>query len=103
MQDACLCLDIENLGCHILDGPVIHGSRRMVKDLAGLFDDGGNGSMGVKVRRNEASELMCLTVKDIFEVLNDKIEEFVKGHGSSITGNGLGNTLFLEIVWPRFV
>ena len=83
MQEACICLDIENLGCHILDVPVIHGSRRMVNGLDGFSADGGNGVVGVKVRRKEASELICLTVKDIFEALDERIEESRKGHSIS--------------------
>ncbi len=61
---------MEKMEWNILDGPVSHGSRRMVK----VFEDrpgvGGKGKMGWKVRRNEASALRCLTVNDIFAVLD---------------------------------
>jgi hypothetical protein len=60
---------MENLGCHILEGPDTQGSRRIVN---GLFDCPGVGGkvfgIGSKVRRNEASEFRCLIVKDIFDI-----------------------------------
>lgn len=36
--------------------------------------------MGEKVRRNDASLLRCLTVKDIFKSRYEKIEEICKTH-----------------------
>jgi hypothetical protein len=36
--------------------------------------------MGSKVRRKEASELRCLTVKDIFKSLNDAVEKGCERH-----------------------
>jgi hypothetical protein len=32
------------------------------------------------VRRNDASVLRCFTVNDIFEVLNETIDEVCEGH-----------------------
>lgn len=34
----------------------------------------------MKVRRKDASALRCLTVKDIFEALNEEIEELCETH-----------------------
>ena len=65
MHDGSFCLDTENLGCHILEGPDSHGSRRMVNSFVGCPGEGGKGRMGRKVRRNEASELRCLIVNAI--------------------------------------
>lgn len=53
-----------------------------MKELAGLLTEGYE-RRGVNVRRNEASELMCLTVKDIFEALDDGVEESAQGHSNS--------------------
>lgn len=80
MHAGCFCLDTENLGCHILDGPDSHGSRRMVKELSCCPGEGGKGRIGRNVRRNDASVLRCFTVNDIFEVLNETIDEVCEGH-----------------------
>jgi hypothetical protein len=42
--------------------------------------DGGNGRMGWNVRRNEASAFRCLTVKDIFDLLYNTVEEIREYH-----------------------
>ena len=46
--------------------------------------EGGNGTIGWKVRRKEESQLSCLTVKDIFKVWNDSIEKTVECHSRPI-------------------
>lgn len=77
MHDGVLCLDTENLGCHILDSPDSHGSRRMVKEASGCPGEGGKGRIGRNVRRKDASVLRCLTVNDIFEELYETGDEVV--------------------------
>jgi len=73
------CLEIENLVCHILDGPESQGSTRMVKGFSTLPGEGGKSRIGWKVRRKDASEFRCLTVKDMFEVLDDSIKDIREG------------------------
>jgi hypothetical protein len=71
-----LCLVMAILECHIFEGPETHGSRRIVN--AGFVCPGVGGKefgIGSKVRRKEASELICLTVKDIFGIQNDILIE----------------------------
>lgn len=66
-----------------MEGPEIHGSRRIVKELSCRPrppGDGGKGEMGEKVRRNDASLFRCLTVKDIFKSSYEKIEKICKTH-----------------------
>ena len=46
MQAGCLCRDMENLECHILDVPEIHGSSRIVKLFVEWDGDGGKGRIG---------------------------------------------------------
>lgn len=75
MHGGSLCVEIENFGCHILEDPVSQGSSTMVKACGFSPGVGGNGRIGSKVRRNEASALRCLTVKDIFDSLNDAVDE----------------------------
>jgi hypothetical protein len=71
-----VCLEMENLECHIFEEPETQGSRRIVN---GLFDCPGVGGkevgIGSKVRRKEASELTCLIVKDIFGIQKDILTE----------------------------
>jgi hypothetical protein len=71
---------MENFGWNIFEGPDIQGSRRIVKAFELCPGVGGKGAMGSKERRNEASELRCLTVKDIFESLYDMVEKISKAH-----------------------
>lgn len=97
MQDGFLSVDMENLECHILDGPESHGSRRIVKVWVDLPGEGGNWRIGWKVRRKEASELRCLTVKDIFKVLNNTVEEIREDH--SIKSRRASKEAFGEVGW----
>jgi hypothetical protein len=46
-----------------------------VKELSTLAGEGGKSRIGWNVRRKDASEFRCLTVKDIFEVLDDWIKD----------------------------
>ena len=71
MHDGCFCLEIENLECQTFEGPDSHGSSTMVNSFGGSPGVGGNGRIGRNVRRKEASELRCLTVKDMVKV-NDR-------------------------------
>jgi hypothetical protein len=71
----CLWIEVENFECKIVEDPPSQGSRTMVKAFVEGSGDGGNGWTGSKERRNEASLLRCLTVKDIFEPLKDAIEQ----------------------------
>lgn len=84
MQEGVLRWETENLEWNIFEGPDIQGSRRMVKVWEGRPGEGGKGDMGAKVRRNDASLFRCLTVKDIFESGDEKIEKGCKAHGSWI-------------------
>lgn len=70
---------MENLGCHILDGPPIHGSSKIVK---GFDCSGGDeeSKMGWNDRRKEASPFRCLIVKDILKEYNDSIQETGEVH-----------------------
>lgn len=52
--------------------------------------EGGKVWIGSKVRRKEASLLRCLIVKDIFESLDDAIEQFYKGHNDMNDGREEG-------------
>lgn len=107
MQDGCFCLDMENFGCQIFEVPVIHGSRSIVKGFGEWLEEGGKGSMGWKERRNDASLLRCLTVKDIFESLNDVVEDAEEdiGEGHIIIEYWILNgwSLFLQILQPGLV
>ena len=85
MHGASFCVEIENLGCHIFEAPVSHGSNTIVKAFDDGPGEGGNGRIGSKVRRKEASAFRCLTVKDIFELLNDAVEEGCQRHSIQIT------------------
>lgn len=68
-QDSTLCLEIENLGWSTFEGPDSHGSRTTLKVFFIDWRTGGKAvGSGWKVKRNEASELRCLTVNDIFAV-----------------------------------
>jgi len=61
--------------------------------------------MGWKVRRKEASLLRCLTVKDIFELLYETIENVGEGH-SIVEQRVLawvGLVLFLQVLATRLV
>jgi hypothetical protein len=80
MHDGDLCLEIENFGCHIFEGPEIQGSRTMVNELLDWPGEGGKGRIGLKVRRNEASEFRCLTAKDIFKLVYDLVERIRRCH-----------------------
>lgn len=80
IQEGSFCREMENLGCHILDGPTIHGSKRIVKAFEGWPGEGKTSRIGWKVSRKEASELRCLIVKDIFEALDDTVEEISEAH-----------------------
>jgi hypothetical protein len=71
---------MENFGCHIFDDPISQGSRTIVKAFREDSVVGGKGRIGSKVKRKEASPLRCLTVKDIFESLNDAVEEISERH-----------------------
>lgn len=75
MHDGDLKLVTENLLCQILDFPSNQGSRTMVNAFEGASADGGNCWRGWKVRRNEASPLRCLTVKDILKSLQQAIQQ----------------------------
>lgn len=55
--------------------------------------------MGRNVRRKDASALICFTVKDIFEELNDSVQEAREAHSTA----GFGNCLFLQVGGPRGV
>lgn len=66
--------------CHIVEGPEIQGSRRMVNFRLEWPGVGGRCEIGSRVRRNEASELRCLTVRDILGVLLGMMKEIRKGH-----------------------
>ena len=68
MHDSALCLEIENLECRNFEGPANHGSSTTVKVFGVLLGGEGNVRSGWNVRRNEASELRCLTVNDIFAI-----------------------------------
>jgi hypothetical protein len=46
----------------------------MVKELLVVPGEGGKSRIGWNVRRKDASELRCLTVKDIFEVLDNSVK-----------------------------
>jgi len=78
-----------------LEVPVIHGSRTIVNGLAADLKDEGKCCMGWKVRRNEASLLRCLTVKDIFKSLYDAVAEVGEGH-NIIVG-------YRVLVWRRLI
>lgn len=69
IHDSALCLETENLECKNFEGPANHGSSTTVKVLGVWPSGGGKLRSGWKVRRNEASELRCLTVNDIFALL----------------------------------
>jgi hypothetical protein len=84
MHGVTFCLERENLGCHIFESPVSQGSKRIVKELRAHSAVGRHGSLGRKVRRNDVSALRCLIVKDIFESLDDAIEELSESHSSPI-------------------
>lgn len=86
IQDGILCSETENLGCHILDEPESHGSKRMVKE-----PEEGVGCAGLKDRRKEASELRCLTVKDIFEALNNAVAGLYQDHSMENIGVSRAN------------
>jgi hypothetical protein len=92
-QAGSFILDIENLWCHIFEDPNIQGSRRMVKSSADWVAEGRNGRMGRKLRRKEASEFRCLTVKDIFEAIDNSIEKSLGRHSRM----DLGAFLFFEV------
>jgi hypothetical protein len=49
--------------------------------------------MGRKLRRKEASEFRCLTVKDIFEAIDNSIEKSLGRHSRM----DLGAFLFFEV------
>jgi hypothetical protein len=98
MHEGSFCRDIENLGWYILDGPTIQGSRRTVKAFVGTSGEGEISRIGWNVRRKDASVLRCLTVKDIFEGLNDPIKDADETHSIS----RVGRLLFLEVVRLRF-
>jgi len=98
MHEGSFCRDIENLGWYILDGPTIHGSRRIVKAFVGSSGEGEISRRGWNVRRKDASALRCLTVKDIFEVLDNSIEDAEETHATSRTGR----LLLLQVVCLRF-
>ncbi len=74
MHDGSFWVEMENFGCHTVDVPRSHGSRTMVKAYGDRLVQKGDWRMGSKVRRKEASELRCLTVKDIFKSLDDAVE-----------------------------
>lgn len=87
IHGSCFFLESENLVCHTLEGPDSHGSRMIVNSFVGWPGEGGKGRMGRKVRRNEASELRDLTVRDIlvtveevFEVVDETIDEVREAH-----------------------
>jgi hypothetical protein len=71
---------MENLECHIFEEPDSQGSRRIVNSLVDCPGEGGKGRIGLKVSKKEASEFRCLTVKDIFELLDYSVEEVREGH-----------------------
>ena len=81
-----ICLEIENLGCHIFDAPHSHGSTRIVKLLGGRPGEGGRLRTGWKVRRKDESEFRCLTVKDIFDEVDDSIKEAHEAHDLRASG-----------------
>ena len=57
----------------------------MVNVFASWPGEGGKAWRGWKVRRNEASEFRCLTVKDIVnEVLDETIEEIGEAHSLQV-------------------
>ena len=84
MHDGVLCVAIENFGCHILEGPESHGSIRIVTALVSSPGEGGNGRTGWKVRRKEASAFRCLTVKDIFGVSEQTVDQSRKHHARCV-------------------
>lgn len=80
-HDGTVWVEMLNFECHILEAPSNHGSMRTVKVSLGLCDEVGEsrpGSSrwgwelvsGENVRRKEASALRCLTVKDIFKIID---------------------------------
>jgi hypothetical protein len=79
-QDGVLRMEIENLECHIFDGPESQGSMRIVKFFGCRPGEGGSRWMGANVRRKEESPFRCLTVKDIFNLLDKAIKESVEAH-----------------------
>ena len=105
MQGSCFLLEIENLGCHILDAPDSHGSSIMVSSCFDCPGEGGKGRFGRKVSRKEASELRDLMVRDmlarvegITKILGESIDDEVrKPH--SLIGSWL--TLWLESARPK--
>jgi hypothetical protein len=72
---------MENLGCHILEGPQSHGSRTMVNSFIDCAVERGKGRIGRKVRRNEASELRDLIVRAI---MNDGLRRLERGRVSKL-------------------
>jgi hypothetical protein len=67
IQAGRLCDVVEILEWNIVEGPVIHGSSRMVKGRGVTESAIDSGMMGSKDSRNEASELSCFTFNAILD------------------------------------
>ena len=62
-----MCLEERNFGCHIVLGPLSHGSMRIVNvpESCWWYGDGGSWSLGAKVRRKVVSPFRCLMFRDM--------------------------------------
>lgn len=67
MQAGCFCDAMEIRGWSIVDGPVIHGSNRMVNGCGITESAIDSGMTGSKDNRKEASQLRCFTVNAMMD------------------------------------
>lgn len=89
MQAGCFGSVVEIRGWNIVDGPVIHGSSRIVNGCGITESAIDSGMTGSKESRNEASELRCFTVSAMMiRELGASTTVWFWGRDSSGDGNG---------------